>query len=159
MTPAQLATLKTNILTTGPLVTACQPYLSTSHVAIADLFNSLTSAGAGPITLQSVSRGTLVMGMLTPFGRVHAGVDINGAALPTAVQAKWLAFASLFSAADAIVTLSSGLLTELQSAVTDLVATQAEVDAFTKRTGSYGEVLLGEGISLVHEDVTAALAS
>lgn len=159
MTPTQLATLKTNILTTGPLVAACQQYLTTSHVAIADLFNSLTGAGAAPITLPSVSRGTLVMGMLTPFGRVHAGVDINGATLVTAIQSKWLGFASLFSSADPVVELSPALLAELQSAVTDLVATQAEVDAFTKRTGSLSEVLFGAGTNIVHEDVTAALAA
>lgn len=151
LTAAQLAALKSE-LTTDPLSLGyAAPRAAGAMQTIADILNATTGPGAATVTYASLSRDAFVSGL-------RPGLF----ALPTlsaAIQAKYsLLIQSVIGTVDAVV-IDATTLAFLADAVADGVMTQAQVTAFTTRTGSRAEVLLGTGTAVQWQDVVQALAS
>jgi len=150
LSPTQLATLKASFTGTGPLVSQVQPLLHANPAAIAALYASTSSAGAGNVTKASADKNDVLLTIET------AVVNLGGAS--TALQQKWMPIAplllSLLSAAQGA--MKKVDVASLPSLVADGLLTQAQADAPWTRLGSYSEVLLGQGVFPTSDDIQAA---
>lgn len=126
---------------------------------LADAFNSLTSANAGPVTIAECSDGWFSSGI--------ANASLRISALPDATkQAKWRDVLQYLHLVKPPIKLTIAPASSmLQAAESDGVLTAGEVAAITTRTGSLAEVIgFFDTITetpqqLTHTDIAKALRS
>lgn len=122
---------------------------SADDIAVANLLNSLTSPGAGTVTIPVLTRGQFLLNVVAPVGANLLGATDQ-------LKAKWTFYLDLAKASEEIHVTSPVIQGLLASLVADGIATQAEIDAVTKRVGSRAEVLFGADIKVTPEHVGAA---
>lgn len=151
MTPAELKTE----LTTDPAALGYAPSVTAgNHNALAAMLNAI---GTTVITLTSQTKGAVLLGIVPALDQLAVGTDLSSAAIPAAVSAKWQSRFQALSAGSDSLQLSPQFIGMLGQLVTDKLMTQAQVDAFTKRTGSRAEFLWGNGTTVSSNDVRIAL--
>jgi hypothetical protein len=120
-------------------------YAALGDVDAAAVLNSLTGHGAGSVPWGDVTHAQFVAIFAAPL----AGVP----SLSAALQAKWQWYHAMLSETD-VVTMSlpimQGIVGEF---VTDLLATQQEIDAAKSRAACRAEVLWGAGSSPTWQDI------
>ncbi len=123
------------------------PYPFSQDGTIADWYNDLAGPGAGLVEIPLMTGDQFVTGILPALLALPA-------ALP-AVQAKYNALIPVMLSRQNISTPAVDPL--LAGVVADGLLTQAQVDTFTKRQGTYAEVRFGFGTSISNADVARAL--
>ncbi len=118
--------------------------------AIANLLNAATGPGAGVVALATIDHDDFVADILP-------AVLTTLPTLSTALQTKWNTILAQFSTSSEVLLTNATTQTLLSGAVTDGLATQAQVTAWTTRAGSRAEVLFGAGTVAAQSDVMAAL--
>jgi hypothetical protein len=154
---AQLQALKAELMG-DPLSLGYAPLLvSGNDAALAALLDAAIGPGAALVQQIDITRGALLKGLLPVFERVLGpGIDSNGTAIPVEILAKWRIRFDVLKVADPVIPLDAQIAALLAEAVTDKVATQAQVDGIVKAPGSRAEVLFGAGTVVTHVDVAAA---
>lgn len=150
-----LVKLKNDMLT-GPYAATLAPligaagtvgnYPDSQDAAVAAWYNDLAAAGAASVPISSFTKEQFMTGVLPAV--------VNLGSATTALQNKWDRLLGVAQNMGMIYyNVASPLLSQL---VTDGLMTSAQVDAFTKRQGSYCEVLFGAGTICDHTDVARA---
>lgn len=149
LTPAQLATLKADMLN-GPLKAQIAPLIHANPVAIASLYANPAGPAAANITMQYAQKSDVLLTVETAI--------VALASATSAIQTKW---APLTTPLLLLLTAAPGPfkktdIASLPALVGDSLLTQAQADAPWTRIGAYGEVLLGEGVFPTSDDIQAA---
>ncbi len=143
-------------LTTDPLAIGYSAQLNISDIAVAAMLNATTGNGAATITIPSLSRGQWDALLIPLEDQVASGLNLSGAALSSAVIAKWNARIASLRAGDQ--TIQTSVMTPfLNSAVTDGLITSAFLTQITTRMGSRAEVLFGAGTVAQWQDIARAM--
>ena len=123
------------------------PYPFSQDGTIAAWYNDPIGPGAGLIEIPSMTGDQFVTGILPALLALPAA--------SSAIQAKWQPLIQVMLSRQNINTPVIDPI--LAGVVADGLITQVQVDAFTKRQGSYAEVLFGAGASISNTDVACAL--
>ena len=118
--------------------------------ALANLLNATTGNGASTVALTTIDHDDFVADILPDVLTV----------LPTlsaTIQTKWQTILQQFSTSSEVLLTNATTQQLLGEAVTDGLATQAQVTAWTTRTCSRAEVLFGAGTVVAQSDVMMAL--
>ena len=157
MDATQLAALKSEIQT-DPAKLGYAAYIGVSDNQLAAMLNATTGTGAATISLSTVTKGALLLGIIPWLDQIASGKTLAGATLTADVITKWQQRAQVLQAADATIVVVQ-VAPMMAEAITDGIGTQAQIDAVAKRTGSRAEVLFGEGTTIQAADVLAAMGS
>lgn len=149
--------LKTEIQA-DPMALGYAPYVAAGNdIAIADLLNALTGPGAAAISRQSITRGAFIDGIIPGTDQLSSGVSTSNTPFTQAQKDRWTFRFNGLGSGDPVIKLDARKMGMLNQIVNEGIMTQAQIDAFTKRTGSRAEVLWGEGVTITANDVARAV--
>lgn len=137
-------------LTTDPLAMGYAAHLTlpvTDDAIVANMLNALTGVGAGMVIIPTYTKESFATGILPAVQALPTAT--------TALQAKWNPMLNVALAMGTVLYSAASPL--LAGLITDGLMTQAQVDAFTKRTGSRAEVLFGAGTIIDWRDVAKSM--
>jgi hypothetical protein len=141
--PYTLLALK-NEITTDPQALGYAPrYTAGDDYSLALMINAVTGVGAVQMLVGSLTRGAVLKGIIPGTDQLATGLTLSGAAISSALNAKWINRFAALRGGDAAIQVDSGFMGLVNGLVSDGLMTQAYVDAFTKKTGSRAEVLFG----------------
>lgn len=149
-----LTALRAELTTDPQAVGYAAHYAAGDDYTLAQMLNATTGAGAASVPLIAISRGAFLRSVIPGTDRLAAGLDSDGAALTSATITKWTYRFNAARGGDETIALDAAMLGMLGQMVTDKIMTQAEIDAFTTRTGSRAEVLFGAGTVIAVDDVS-----
>lgn len=114
-----------------------------------ELVRLLNQPGYGPVEAKTIDRGSLMIGLSTALLRL--------ADKPESLQRKWDRISNLVYSAPATVDLEGETMSGLFSkAVAEGVVTLEEVAALKRRSGTYSEVVFGDGVTITRQQIAEA---
>lgn len=116
-----------------------------------DLANLLNEPGAGPVSVEVMSKNDFLLAITPVLLRLPGKT--------AAVQAKWDRILALARAAESFHVNDPRVVNLLDLAVSDGILEQGEVNAMKTKTGSRAEVLFGIGSVVSHSDIANAFLS
>jgi len=148
--------LKT-LITTDPDGVGFAPYLNVSDVQVAAMFNDPAGPGAGQIDMTSIAKGSLLKAVITATDQLASGATNASASIPPTTTAKWTSRFNALRSGDDVIVLDTSMMGLLGQLVTDGLMTQGQIDGFTNRLGTYGEVNFGQDTVITQHDIAKAM--
>jgi len=150
--------LKT-LITSDPDGLGFAPYINVSDAQIAAMFNDIAGPKAAQISLSSIGRGAFLKGVIPATDQLASGVDTGGTAIPSTTAAKWQSRFNALRSGDDVIQIDAALQGLVGELITDGLMIQVQIDAFTKRVGSYAEVKFGQDTVVTWQDIRKALGA